>query len=231
MRLALRAMCHCDVYVRFGGPLRRGFATAILGVAALGAPMVAAHGQAMSACGSLQNAFGPFDYRTATAQQRATVENFHFTPDVETLRKGASSMRIGADLNYTLRVFPNHPRALLAMMRLGERERKPTPNGAAYTVECYFARAIRFAPDDPSVRLLYGTFLLRSDKHQAAIEQLKLAEQYAGPDGNVYYNLGLAYFDLKDYGKARDYAKRAYELGFTLPGLKNKLQSVGQWRD
>jgi Tfp pilus assembly protein PilF len=204
---------------------------AIAVVAAFGAPAPLAHAQDLSACGPLQNAYGPFDYRTATAQQRATVENFHFTRDVETLKRGASSVRVGADLSYTLRAFPNHPRALLAMTRLGQKEKTPRPKGADYTVECYFDRAIRFAADDPSVRMLYGTFLLRNGKREAAIEQLKTAEHHAGANANVYYNLGLAYFDLKDYGKARDYAKRAYELGFTLPGLKKKLQSVGQWRD
>jgi Tfp pilus assembly protein PilF len=217
--------------VGFGGAVRRGFAAVILGVGGFGVPMVAAHGQDMSACGSLQNAFGPYDYRTATAQQRATVENFHFTRDVETLRRGSTSLRIGADISYTLRAFPNHPRALLAMARLGEKEKTPRPSGADYTVECYFDRALRFTPEDPSVRLLFGTFLLKNGKREAAIEQLKIAELHAGANGNVYYNLGLAYFDLKDYGKAREYAKRAHELGFTLPGLKNKLQSVGQWRD
>jgi tetratricopeptide (TPR) repeat protein len=117
------------------------------------------------------------------------------------------------------------------MARLGEKEKTPRPSGADYTVECYFDRALRFTPEDPSVRLLFGTFLLKNGKREAAIEQLKIAELHAGANGNVYYNLGLAYFDLKDYGKAREYAKRAHELGFTLPGLKNKLQSVGQWRD
>jgi Tfp pilus assembly protein PilF len=203
----------------------------MLGIAGLGTLAPAAQAQGIYACGPLENAYGPYDYRTATPQQRSTVENFHFTRDVETLRRGASSLRIGADVDYTLRAFPNHPRALLAMVRLGEREKTPKPRGTNYSVECYFDRAIRFAPDDPSVRLLYGTFLLKNGKREAAVEQLKLAEQHAGANGNVCYNLGLAYFDLKDYAKARDYAKRAYELGFTLPGLKRKLQSVGQWRD
>lgn len=217
--------------IALGDAMKRMFATAMIGISGLGAPMLAAHAQDMHACGSLDNGYGPYDYRRTTPEQRAIVERYHFTRDVETLRRGESTTRIGGDLSYTLRAFPNHSRALLAMMRLGERERKPQPSGAKYTVECWFDRAIRFAPDDPSVRLLYGTFLLRNDKQQAAIEQLKLAENYAGANGNVYYNLGLAYFDLKDYGRARDYAKRAHELGFTLPGLKNKLQSVGQWRD
>jgi tetratricopeptide (TPR) repeat protein len=231
MRLAPQAERRCDSCVGFGGAVKHALATVLLGFAGMGAPIVAAHAQDMSVCGSLQNAFGPHDYRTATAQQRSTVENFHFTRDVETLRRGASSTRIGADLDYTLRAFPNHPRALLAMTRLAEKERTPRPRGASYTVECYFDRAIRFTSDDPSVRLLYGTLLLKSGKREAAIEQLKTAEHHAGANGNVYYNLGLAYFDLKDYEKSRNYAKRAYELGFTLPGLKNKLQSVGQWRD
>lgn len=209
------------------GILREVLNTTALGVALLAAPAFA---QDMSACGPLQVGYGPFDYRTATPKQKAAVEMHHFTADVEGLRSGKTG-RIGADISYTLHAFPNHPRALLAMMRLSEREKKLKPRGAAYSIDCYFERAIRFVPNDPNVRTIFGTFLLKRGKPEAAIEQLRLAEQYAGENGNVSYNLGLAYFDLKDYTKAREYAKRAREQGFTLEGLQNKLKAAGQWKE
>jgi hypothetical protein len=37
------------------------------------------------------------------------------------------------------------------------------------------------------------------------------------------------YFDMKDYGKAVEYAKKAYDLGFPLAGLRNKLKQAGKW--
>jgi hypothetical protein len=35
----------------------------------------------------------------------------------------------------------------------------------------------------------------------------------------------------KDYDLAKTHAKKAYELGFPLPGLKNQLIKVGKWED
>src|SRR5262245_56299958 len=58
-------------------------------------------------------AAGPADYRIASDYLIRLVENAHFTPDVEMLNRGKSST-VGGDLAYTLRVFPNHPRALKA---------------------------------------------------------------------------------------------------------------------
>lgn len=203
-----------------------GAATFVLALAS--APATA---QDVHACGSLEAGYGPFDYRTASQRQKHAVESIHFTSEVEALRGGKTSRRVAADISYTLIHFPNHPRALVAMMRLSEREKTLKPAGAAYSLDCYFERAIRFRPDDPNVRMIFGAFLLRQGKPVDAVKQLEVAEQYAGGNGNVSYNLGLAYFDLKDYAKARDYAKRAREQGFTLDGLENKLKRVGQWRD
>lgn len=208
-------------------------AHAVLGVVTLGIGFTAtpALAQDLHACGSLESGFGPFDYRRATPKQKHAVESFHFTPEIEALKGGKTSSRIGADISYTLSVFPNHPRALVSMMRLSEREKKLKPRGAAYSIDCYFDRAIRFTPNDPNVRLIFGNFLLKHGKPEAAIEQFKVAEEHAGGSGNTSYNLGLAYFELKDYGKAREYAKRAREQGFALDGLKNKLKAIGQWTD
>jgi hypothetical protein len=208
----------------------------LLGATSLGVVLVfalaptPALAQDVSACGPLEGGYGPFDYRTATPRQKHAVESIHFTSEVEALRGGKTTARVGADISYTLHAFPNHPRALLAMMRLSEREKKLKPRGAAYSIDCYFERAIRFRPDDPSVRTIFGTFLLKHGKPEAAVKQLEVAEQHAGSNGNVSYNLGLAYFDLKDYEKAREYAKRAREQGFALDGLENKLKRAGQWR-
>ncbi len=183
------------------------------------------------ACGDLQNAYGPYDYRTATEFQKHLVEGAHFTPEVESLKGARGSATVGGDIDYTLRAFPNHPRALLAMKRLGEREKKLKVRGANYPVECYFDRAVRFAPDDPAVRIVFGHYLIDKGDAAGARKQLELAREKARDNANLSYNLGLAYVDLKDYPLAREYAKRAYELGFPLEGLKKKLQQAGQWQD
>ena len=116
------------------------------------------------ACGSLENGYGPFDYRATDARGRAIVEKFHFTPKVETLQGGSTASTPGGDLAYTLRVFPNHPRALMATIKFSERTKKDPPPEMGYTVHCWLDRAERFKPDDATVKMLFGIYLIRSGK-------------------------------------------------------------------
>jgi Tfp pilus assembly protein PilF len=163
------------------------------------------------------------------------VEGSHFNRDVENL-KGYYNLERGfrappgADINFTLRVFPNHTRALYALARLEEKE-GGRPKGVWWSVPCYFSRAIAFAPDDAGVRVVYGIYLLRRGASDQALKQLEAAHETIGSDPNLNYNLGLAYFDARQYDRALEYAKKAYALGFPLDGLKNKLKKAGKWQD
>jgi len=183
-------------------------------------------------CGDLHNAFGPFDYRTIPALPKDLVERAHFTLQVETLAAGKSGY-LGADIDYTLRAIPNHPRALLSMERLGMRDKTDFPRGAHYPVPCYFDRAIRFVPDDPMPHLIYAIYLKDHNKRAEAVAQLDTATSLKGDGDNAdfAYDAGLLYFDLGEKDKALKYAHRAYDLGAQLPGLKAKLQAAGAWRD
>ena len=181
-------------------------------------------------CGELENAYGPFDFRTIPAVNLYLVEKAHFTPQVAQLVKGESAA-LGADLDYTLRAIPNHPRAIVAMANLSFKERKDPPRGARYTVKCWFDRAMRIAPDDPKVRSAYGYFLSRKGESKNAVEQLQLALDLGLDDGNTHYNLGLVFFTLKEYDKAAEQAKIAEARGFPLQGLRNKLKAIGKWAD
>jgi Flp pilus assembly protein TadD len=160
----------------------------------------------------------------------ATVEAFHFTSDVENLRAGATGT-IGADLNYTLLMFPNHHRALAAMGKLAHREKILKPKGAQFSIECFFDRAIRFKPNDAMVRMVYATYLLQAAQTDRATEQYRVAVDLQPEDPTINYNLGLLYMKKKDYAQAKTYAKKAYDLGFPLPGLKNQLIQAGKWDD
>lgn len=158
------------------------------------------------------------------------VEIAHFTPNVETLRHGNSGP-LGGELSYTLMRFPNHYRALAAFGKLSLRDKTPKPVGAKYSVLCFFDRAIRFKPNDPMVRMVYGNYLLKAGQPDKATEQLQKAVDLQPEDPTINYNLGLLYMQKKNYEQAKIYAKKAYELGFPLPGLKNQLMKAGKWED
>lgn len=111
-------------------------------------------------CGSLKNGFGPYDYRSDRGPSLELVESAHFTQQVEMLIN-AKTGYIGGDLDYTLRAYPNHHRALMSTMRYGEKTKSEKPPSMSYTVECYFDRAIRFRPDDPISRMIYAMYLAK----------------------------------------------------------------------
>lgn len=183
-------------------------------------------------CGNLAAAGTQiYDYTNPEDKKMlATVEAFHFTSDVENLRAGATGT-IGADLNYTLLMFPNHHRALAAMGKLAQREKILKPKGAQFSIECFFDRAIRFKPNDAMVRMVYATYLLQAAQTDRATEQYRVAVDLQPEDPTINYNLGLLYMKKKDYAQAKTYAKKAYDLGFPLPGLKNQLIQAGKWDD
>jgi len=182
-----------------------------------------------SICGPIQNAYGPYDYRK-DRDKLPIVDSNHFTTEVETLIQGKTGP-IGGDLDYTLRAFPNHHRALLAMMRLGEREKAMQTKGAQYSVECYFERAIRFVRDDTVVRSLYATFLAKAGRRDDALAQLQQATFYAADNPFAHYNIGLVYLELKQYDKALEQAHRAMELDFPRTALADGLKQAGHWRE
>lgn len=166
----------------------------------------------------------------ANRDDLAVVEQFHFTRDVATLTRGTSGP-LGGDIGYTLEHFPTHHRALAAMSRLALRERRERPNGARYTVNCYFERAIRFRPADAKVRALYAHHLLTTHQHGPALAQLEQAALLDPQNAAYHYNLGLLYVNDKQYDKARSAARQAYQLGNPLPGLRTQLIAAGQWQE
>jgi tetratricopeptide (TPR) repeat protein len=210
---------------------RAGRSMLVVALAAAACSASVAWAQIESTCGDpFKNAFGPYDYRTATPSQLEVVEQHHFTSDVESLRAGITGT-LGSEIDYTLRVFPNHTRALLAMIRLGQRDRTNKPKGAHYPIECYIERAVVFRPDDPSVLQVRGIYFASQNRYSQALKDFKAVVDQQPDNANAHYNLGLAYFETKSYALAREQGKIAKELGFPLDGLRKKLMVVGEWRE
>lgn len=193
---------------------------------AMGVPGLAlAANKKINFCGELKNHYGPFDYRNAGPGGWSLVEDAHFTPEVEAGLRGVTGP-IGGDIDYTLRAIPNHPRALETIGRISLRGKQVQLPNAHFPTECYFDRAIRFAPDDAVVRGVYGNYLATLGRNAEAISMFESAVALAPDNATINYNLGLVYMKTKNYDKAAVYADKAYALGFPLPGLRNQLAQV-----
>ena len=181
-------------------------------------------------CGTLANHYGPFDYRTQKEPLKI-VEGTHFKPHIEALISGNGTGYVGGDIAYTLHTSPNHHRALMALTKLSERMKTPQPPGLRRPVACYFDRAVRFAPNDTVVRVLFARFLAQQGQSQAALAQLAAAVRYAQDSTLSHYNIGLAYLELGQFEQARTQAHRAAALGLERPELEQRLRAAGQWQD
>lgn len=203
--------------------------TARLCLALLGACALQSATAQDAGCGSLANAYGPFDYRTERLGKLAIVEQHHFNPQVEMLIKGQEG-HIEGDLDYVLRASPNHHRALASLSRLSLRNQGVLPR-LPRSVDCYFERAMRFQPDDYIPRMLYASHLTKLGRREPAITLLK--QVVAGPDvwALTHFNAGLLYVDLKAYDLALEQAHLAMAKGMTRTELRERLQAAGQWRD
>lgn len=181
-------------------------------------------------------AYGPFDYTDPDdfRDKLPIVEEYHFNSDVENLRGGmGNNVYVSVELIYVLRSFPNHHRALNAMSRLWlqYREKGTIPPGTppTSTPEHFFEEAIKFAPHDGVVQFLYAMHLHSSGEKKKAIERYRIAEELLPNSVELHYNMGLLYFDMKNYEQANTHAQIAYKLGYPLQGLKKKLIRVGAW--
>jgi len=181
-------------------------------------------------CAGSPGSYGPFDYtmRARLARELRTVENYHFTADVESLKRSNTTMSPYGDLAYTLGAWPNHHRALNALSRfqLQPNRKRKAPRIPA---ECWFQRAIHFSPGDPTTRMLYAMHLHNSDKLDDARQTYEQALELNSGDISLHYNFALLLVDMKEYNNAKHHAKIAYTGDFPLQGLKNRLADAGYW--
>lgn len=173
--------------------------------------------------------YGPLDFRTQKPGLKV-VEDFHFTTKVETLM-AAQSGYIGGDLNYTLRASPNHARALIALTRWIEKSKTDQTRGMDFPAECYFDRAIRFAPDDTVVRALFARFLHQRKRTEEGLKQLDTAVTLAKDNAISHYNIGMVYLELGAPDKALIQAHSALRMGLPRTQLADQLKAQGRWQE
>lgn len=180
-------------------------------------------------CGNLANAYGPYDYTDPDdiLNRLPIVERAHFTNSVETLAKGHTGTVMG-DLDYTLRAFPNHHRALMSLIYY--RLRHPWLPGQPYkSAECYFQRALAFKPDDGNVYMIYGIYQYKRGKYTEAEKLYRKALEIMPENADLLNNIALLYLKRSKYALAKKYAQHAYNNGFPLHGVEKKLRQIGEW--
>lgn len=162
------------------------------------------------------------------------VTNVHLTKAMLRLT-GKATGTISSDLDYTLRAIPNHPQALDLASRFEqklslkstEKDQLFRNERMARSAECYFKRAINLTPNQPRVYHIYGIHLHRMKKYAKAVEIYSTAEKLGLEDVEFQYNYALSLVKEEQYEKAETLARKAYQQGYPLPGLKNLLQEKG----
>ena len=182
------------------------------------------------ACAGFSGGYGPYDYtlRGSYAEQLRVVESHHFTRNVESLKRGSTTILPYGDLAYTLRAWPNHHRALYSISRYQLRlnrknETIPIP------AECWFQRAVLYSPKDATAYMLFGMYLQKAGRVEMAQEKYQAALDIDPDNIKAHYNYGLFLVSQERYEEAKHHAKRAYDAGFPLPGLRNQLTQAGKW--
>lgn len=182
------------------------------------------------ACGELNTANRLGDYvDPAHADYLKVVQGGHFNSDVENLVRGLSTADPMGDIRYTLRRFPNHHRALNAMSRYYYLHLNSYLRDGYTSPDCYFGWAMQFRPNDGMVALLYAIHLHRGKRTDDALLQYQTAIELAPNSAEAHYNFGLLYVDIGDTTRARDQAISAYQLGYPLQGLKDRLRRENVW--
>lgn len=109
-----------------------------------------------------------------------------------------------------------------ARMEVGQRDE------AIAVVE----HAAQVRPQDP--RAYIGLAVLYRDMKRLDLARDALVKGDAAVEGSsaeIQYTLGLVYFELDDKEQALQYARKAYEKDYPLPGLQQKLKRAGYWPD
>lgn len=204
-------------------------------VVAGAAPWVGAQLNGLPCKGGGQG-FGPFDYlnRGSLKTELDIVEPHHFPAEVENLIKGhASGDNPEGDIDYTLRAWPNHHRALLSIIKFQLNIQKNISpwKHLGTPPECYLQRAIHFSPDDSVSYSLYGYYLKNMGKLEEAKKYYQKALKIDPENEKFAYSYSLLLIEIKEYDEALKYAKIAYQSGRAPKGLKNMLEKLGVWKE
>jgi hypothetical protein len=100
--------------------------------------------------------------------------------------------------------------------------------GQANRAVGYINSVISTQPEDPSGYVALSTVYQRQKRWSEARNALLAGDTATGgTSAEIAYQLGLVSLQMGDKGAAAQYARKAYGMGYPLPGLKRQLQQAG----
>jgi tetratricopeptide (TPR) repeat protein len=196
--------------------------------------------------------FGPFDFydlKNTPHNALPLVERAHFAARTKERARRGDWCAYWGDLDYTLRAFPNHPGALVAMVEYLEvgnpypcvtkKEKKSTADLLAEmekgtwqekNADYYFDTAIKFRPQYAATRVLYGRYQHKEGRLKEALKNFLEAEKLEPQSADAHYWLGMLYLDQGNLVQAKHHAEKAYQIGHKQPELREKLTKAGVWK-
>jgi tetratricopeptide (TPR) repeat protein len=199
--------------------------------------------------------YGPFDFYNPPEQYAlGRVERAHLSWVIVKNKMDNDMCEYWHNVDYTLRAFPNHAKALVIMAEYledhGPCPRKPrghmSVSELADSIEMnkwgernmdhYFHTALRFMTEDTRViprhaetNVLYADWLRKKKRFEEAKKQYDAAHALNPGFANTYYGLGMLYLDQNNTVKALENAKKAYSLGKPPGELRDRLIASGSW--
>jgi predicted Zn-dependent protease len=141
-------------------------------------------------------------------QQLYNVERFHLNKSVvENIGSGKYQYALG-DINFTLKYFPNHPRALHLLTTIAVLSKNRV------LPMRYFERAIALYPNHAITHAQYGWYFVTIGDLDNGIQKLNHAVQMDPKLTAGYVWLAQAHAKKGDVQSAREARERAKELGY-----------------
>ena len=104
------------------------------------------------------------------------------------------------------------------------------PTSLSRSHATFSEQASWFVSDGANIYVLFGDYQRKLGQDELAEKPWMPALAIEENSIDAHYNLGLLYFSLGKHSASVDHARIAYEFGFPLPGLKQKLATAGYWK-
>jgi tetratricopeptide (TPR) repeat protein len=163
-------------------------------------------------------------YANKASPAVANVELNHLGPCEKRLAERDYPRTLG-ECGFILKVFPNHPTALLLTTQACSQWKSPK-----CMLDDVFDRAVAINPRAATTFVVQGIYRHQTRQYEQAIQSFTYALGLDPNSTNAHYNMALTYLDTKQFELANEHAQKAYSLGATLPGLRERLMQAGYWK-